>query len=188
MIRKAQKLGLRAVVDQCHLDLFYEIFSHSYHHLGTPVFPKRLFQILSEEFGESCELTTIWHDNKAVAGVLTFRFRDWILPYYGGSYPDSRPLAANNFMYWAVMKRGIETGARFFDFGRSKAGTGAYAFKTQWNMRVRALPYQFFLVGRKSVPNFSPANSKFGFSISLWKTMPVALTRVLGPHVVRWFP
>jgi FemAB-related protein (PEP-CTERM system-associated) len=188
MIRKAQKGGLRALVDPRYLDAFYDIFSHSYHHLGTPVFPKRLFEIILDEFGPDCELMTVWHGEKAVAAVLTFRFRDWVLPYYGGSYLASRQLAANNFMYWEVMKRGMETGARFFDFGRSKLGTGAYAFKTQWNMRRRSLPYQFFLVRRKTVPNFSPANQNFSLSISLWKSMPVRLTRIIGPRVIRWFP
>lgn len=188
MIRKAEKGGLRAELDSRHLDAFYKIFCHSYHHLGTPVFPKSFFEIILDEFGEDCELTTIWHQQNAVAAVMTFRFRDWILPYFGGSYLESRRLAANNYMYWEVMKRGMETGARFFDFGRSKLGTGAYAFKTQWNMRRRALPYHYFLVRRKTMPNFSPANPKFSASISLWKSMPLALTRMLGPKVIRWFP
>lgn len=188
MIRKAQKNGLRAIVDSQYLDVFYDILSASYHHLGTPVFSKRLFKVILEEFGEDCELTTIWHKTKAVAAVMSFRFRDWIVPYFGGSYVEGRELAANNFMYWEVMKRGLETGARYFDFGRSKIGTGAYAFKTQWNMKQRELPYQFYLVKRKTMPNFSPLNPKFSLPISLWKSLPVSFTRVLGPAVIRWFP
>jgi FemAB-related protein (PEP-CTERM system-associated) len=188
MIRKAQKYGLRAVVGPQHLDVFYDVFAHSYHHLGTPVFPKRLFKVVLEEFAEQCELTTIWHNEKAVAAVLSFRFGDWIVPHFGGSLIESRPLAANNFMYWEVMKRGMETGARFFDFGRSKAGTGAYAFKTQWNMREHELPYHVFLVRRSTMPNFSPANPKFNLPISLWKAMPLGLSKVIGPAIIRWFP
>jgi FemAB-related protein (PEP-CTERM system-associated) len=188
MIRKAQKNGLQAVVDRQHLDTFYEIYSHSFHHLGTPVYSKRMFRIVLEEFREQCELTTVWHGTKALAAVLSFRFRDWVLPYFGGSLVESRSLAANNFMYWEVMKRALEGGVRYFDFGRSKLGTGSYEFKTQWKMRERPLPYQFFLVRRKSMPNFSPTNPKFKLSISLWKAMPFALTKTLGPAVVRLFP
>ena len=188
MIRKAQKNGLQAIVGPQHLDAFYEIFSRSYHNLGTPVFPKGLFKAVIKEFGDKCELTTIWHNSVAIAGVLTFRFRDWTVPYFGGSVIESRPLAANNFMYWEVMKHGLLTGARFFDFGRSKEGTGAYSFKTQWNMQVHELQYHFFLARRKTMPNFSPANPKFSLPISLWKAMPLSMTKVLGPAVVRWFP
>jgi hypothetical protein len=86
------------------------------------------------------------------------------------------------------MARALEAGVRQFDFGRSKLGSGSYAFKTQWNMRERPLPYQFFLVRRKNMPNFSPANPRFKFAISLWKALPLPVTRVLGPAMVRAFP
>jgi FemAB-related protein (PEP-CTERM system-associated) len=188
MIRKGQKSGLQAELDNQQLDTFYEIYSRSFSNLGTPVFSKRLFKIVVEEFGERCELTTVWHGKKALASVLSFRFRDGIFPYFGGSLVDGRPLAANNFMYYEVMKRALEAGVRRFDFGRSKLGSGSYAFKTQWNMRERPLPYQFFLVRRKSMPNYSPANPKFNLAISLWKVLPLPITKMLGPAMVRAFP
>ncbi len=188
MIRKGQKSGLQAVVDNEQIDTFYEIYSRSFSNLGTPVFSKRLFKIVLEEFGESCELTTVWHGKKPLASVLSFLFRDGIFPYFGGSLVESRPLAANNFMYYEVMKRSLEAGVRRFDFGRSKLGSGSYTFKTQWNMRERPLPYQFFLVRRKSMPNHSPANPKFNLAISLWKVLPLPITKILGPAMVRAFP
>jgi hypothetical protein len=91
-------------------------------------------------------------------------------------------------MYYEVMKRAIDSGQRFFDFGRSKLGSGSHAFKTQWNMRERRLPYQYFLVRRKTMPNFSPANPKFSLAISLWRNLPLPVTRMLGPAMVRAFP
>ena len=151
MIRKAQKNGMQAIVDNQAIDTFYEVYSRSFHNLGTPVFSKRLFQILLEEFGERCEITTVWREGQALASVVSFRFKDWILPYFGGSLIEGRQYAANNFMYWEVMKRALEMGIRHFDFGRSKLGSGSYTFKTQWNMRERPLPYQFgALVRRKA--------------------------------------
>jgi FemAB-related protein (PEP-CTERM system-associated) len=188
MIRKAQKNELIAVVDNRQLDTFYEIYSRSFSHLGTPVFSKRLFKNILEVMGERCELTTVWLGTKALASVLSFRFRDWILPYFGGSLVEGRPVAANNYMYYEVMGRALEVGVRRFDFGRSKLGSGSYAFKTQWNMRERPLPYQFYLVKRKSMPNFSPANPKFKLAISMWKALPLPITKILGPVMVRAFP
>jgi FemAB-related protein (PEP-CTERM system-associated) len=188
MIRKGQKNGLTAVVDNRQLDTFYDIYSRSFAHLGTPVFSKRLFKTILDVMGERCELTTVWRGTKALASVLSFRFRDQILAYFGGSLLEGRPLAANNYMYYEVMARALEAGVRQFDFGRSKLGSGSYAFKTQWNMRERPLPYQFFLVRRKNMPNFSPANPRFKFAISLWKSLPLGVTRVLGPAMVRAFP
>ena len=188
MIRKAQKNGLQAIIDTEQLDIFYEIYSHSFHYLGTPVFPKQLFRNILKESGTACELLTVWQGAKPLASVVSFRFRDWILPYFGGSILEGRQVAANNFMYWEVMKRAIESGARYFDFGRSKLGTGAYEFKTQWNMRERSLPYQFYLVRRSSMPNFSPTNPRFKRAVAIWRTLPFAVTKVLGPPLVKLFP
>lgn len=188
MIRKAEKNGLRSVVDWSQLDTFYEIYARSFHNLGTPVFPKKLFQIVFEEFGDRCELMTVWRGDQALASVVSFRYKDWILPYFGGSLLEGRQYAANNFMYWEVMKRAQEMGIRYFDFGRSKVGSGSYTFKTSWNMRERPLPYQFALIGRKTMPNFSPANPKFQMAISVWQSLPFAMIKRLGPAVVRMFP
>jgi len=190
MIRKAQKNGLESVCERgrCNLDCFYEIYAHSFHHLGTPVFSKRMFRIIQDEFADQCELTTVWQENKALASVFSFRFRHSILPYFGGSLLEGRKVAANNFMYFEMMRRALAEGVRHFDFGRSKLGSGSYAFKTQWNMRERPLPYKFFLIRRSQLPNFSPANAKFRPSISIWKAMPFSLTKLLGPAVVRLFP
>jgi FemAB-related protein (PEP-CTERM system-associated) len=188
MIRKGQKSGLRSVDAGAQLDTFYEIYAQSVRNLGTPVFSKSFFQILLDEFGEAAEILTVWNASKAIAAVLSFRFRDAILPYYGGSLLEGRRFAANNFMYWEVFRNACERGFKTFDFGRSKVGTGSYFFKTQWNMRERPLPYQFYLVRRTSLPNFSPANPKLKFAIELWKRIPFPLTKAWGPALVRLFP
>jgi FemAB-related protein (PEP-CTERM system-associated) len=188
MIRKAQKNGLRAVTDNSQLDSFHEIYAQSVRNLGTPVFSKRFFRTLLEEFGEAAEITVVWHESTALAGVLSFRYRDAILPYYGGSLPEGRRFAANNFMYWEVLRRACEAGLHTFDFGRSKLGSGSYLFKTQWNMTERALPYQYYLVRRKSMPNYSPVNPRFKLAADVWKHIPLPFTKALGPALVRLFP
>jgi FemAB-related protein (PEP-CTERM system-associated) len=84
MIRKGQKGGLRTVKDAAELNTFYEIYAASVRNLGTPVFAKRFFKILIEEFGSAVEILSIWNGAEAIAAVFSFRFRDTILPYYGG--------------------------------------------------------------------------------------------------------
>jgi FemAB-related protein (PEP-CTERM system-associated) len=189
MIRKAQKNGLTSVLDNNRVDDCYDLYAESVTNLGTPVFGKKYFQILREEFGESLEITVIQDAIKsAVAAVLSFRFRDWVIPYHGGSGRLGRALAANNFMYWEVMRTAIEHGVRYFDFGRSKLNTGAHFFKTQWNMREYPLPYHFLLLRRAEMPNFSPANSRFKPAIDLWKRMPLPLAKLIGPPLIKLFP
>jgi FemAB-related protein (PEP-CTERM system-associated) len=188
MIRKAAKAGLRTQRGMDQLGIFYRMFTLSMKRLGTPVFPRAFFENLAQEFAGNVDLLLVYSGSHPVTGVFSFRFRDAILPYYAGANPDATALAANNFMYAELMKCASEQGLRHFDFGRSKKGTGAHAFKMQWNMNVEELSYQVHLVRRKEMPNFSPANPRFQLATRLWKHMPLGLTTWLGPRVVRWFP
>jgi FemAB-related protein (PEP-CTERM system-associated) len=188
MIRKSQKAGLAAALGNDGLNDFYEVYAQSVRNLGTPVFSKKFFRIILEELGGNAEIMVVRKDQTATAAVMSFRFRDWILPYYGGSTLEGRQYAANNFMYWELLESARQRGIRHFDFGRSKRGTGAYDFKSAWNMRESALPYQFHLVKRQEMPNFSPANPKFSRVIGLWKRIPFPVTKAIGPALVKLFP
>ena len=188
MIRKAEKAGLRVQHGTDQMDVFYDLFAQSVRRLGTPVFSSALFRNLVDEFPKHTQLLLVYKGSEAVTGVLSFVFRDTILPYYAGASAEASRSAANNFMYWELIKWAGQQGFRTFDFGRSKKGTGSFAFKSQWNMSVEQLNYQVFLVKRKTVPNFSPVNPKFDKAIRIWQKLPLPVTKWLGPHVVRLFP
>ena len=188
MIRKAGQFNLTVRHGLEQLDQFYTLFAISMRRLGTPVFPKLLFSNLIREFHDSADLMLVYAASEPVTGVLSFLYRDTILPYYSGATDKARTVAANNFMYWELMKFAVERGLKVFDFGRSKENTGAYAFKSQWNMEITPLPYQVSLMKGDAVPNFSPANPKFQFATRVWSRIPLKATMLLGPRVVRWFP
>jgi FemAB-related protein (PEP-CTERM system-associated) len=188
MIRKAEKGGLKIVFGDDNLPAFYDLFALSMKRLGTPAFPQALFRNCLEEFPQHTQLAIVYDGSKPVTGVLSFFFRDTILPYYAGATESATRLAANNFMYWQLIKWAGERGFQTFDFGRSKKNTGSYAFKSQWNMTIEPLSYQIFLVKRKTVPNFSPVNPSFDLAIRMWRNLPLPVTKLLGPRVVRLFP
>jgi FemAB-related protein (PEP-CTERM system-associated) len=188
MIRKAQKMGLAVHHGTDRLAEFHSLMSLSLKRLGTPMFPWSLFTNLIEEFPDETELLMVSSGAHPVSGVFSFTFRDTVLPYYSGASADAPLLAANNLMYWELMKWAADRGFRSFDFGRSKTGTGAYSFKAQWNMEIIPLRYQVFLVKKKTLPDFSPANCRFEHATRMWSRLPLWMTRQAGPHIVRWFP
>ena len=187
MVRKSQKVGLEWTED-LPLDEFYEIYARSVHHLGTPVFAKSLFARLRNEFPAETRVFGVRKDGKAIAGVFCFYFRDQVLPYYGGSLAEFNRDAPNNFMYWNLMAQSSREGYRWFDFGRSKRGTGSFTFKSSWGIQPVELPYQYQLVRATEVPQLSPVDRKFRAPVSLWKRLPFAWTKVLGPRIIRWIP
>ena len=141
---------------------------------------------MKAEFGDDCEVKPVQDpQGQAVSSVLSFYFRQEVLPYYAGDLPAARALAANDFKYWELMRRAGERGLKRFDFGRSKQGTGSYAFKKNWGFEPTPLHYEYCLYQRDSVPQHNPSNARYQQLISLWRRLPQGLANWLGPHVVR---
>jgi FemAB-related protein (PEP-CTERM system-associated) len=150
------------------------------------VLAKRFFAALVDEFGESAQIMTVVHRGRPVSSVLSFYFRDEVLPYYGGGVADARDLKANDFMYWALMCHAASRGVALFDFGRSKLGTGSYRFKTHWGFEPQRLEYQYHLVRSANVPEVNPLNPKYRALIATWKRLPLWVTRAVGPMIARY--
>jgi FemAB-related protein (PEP-CTERM system-associated) len=184
MVRKGIKAGLEGRVAD-DLDVFFPIYAESVRNLGTPVFPKRWFKALRDVFPEECELSIISHQGTDIAGVMSFYFRNEVLPYYGGSRPAARSVAGNDFMYWDLMCRAAERGVEVFDYGRSKQGTGAFSFKKNWGFTPQPLHYEYYLVKADRIPEVNPNNPKYRYFIEAWRRLPLPLANVLGPVLAR---
>lgn len=184
MVRKGIDAGLQGALDD-DIGRFYDAYADSVRRLGTPVFSRKYFQVLRDVFGPDCEVLTIARNGHIISSVMSFYFRDEVLPYYGGGTREAREVAGNDFMYWELMRRACERGLRVFDYGRSKKGTGPYSFKKNWGFVPEPLYYEYFLVKAKAVPDVNPLNPKYRFFIETWKRLPLPVTKVLGPMISR---
>jgi FemAB-related protein (PEP-CTERM system-associated) len=185
MVRKGIKNDLRSEIDP-QIDRFFALFADNVHRHGTPAMPKKYFQALKTIFGPDCEvLTVVAPDGQPLSSVLSFYFRDEVLPYYAGDDEAARDLAANDFKYWELMRLACARGLKVFDYGRSKQGTGPYAFKKNWGFEPTPLHYEYCLYKRDSIPQNNPSNAKFKLLIETWRRMPIGLANWLGPFIVR---
>ena len=185
MVRKGIKNGLRSEIDGS-VDRFFALFADNVHRHGTPALPKRYFQALSDEFGADCEvLTVVSAEGRPLSSVLSFYFRDEVLPYYAGDDEAARDLAANDFKFWELMRRACARGIKVFDYGRSKQGTGPYAFKKNWGFEPTPMHYEYRLYKRDAVPQNNPNNTKYKLMIEAWRRLPIGVANWLGPFIVR---
>ncbi len=185
MVRKGIKNALISAVD-CDTDRFFALYADNVHRHGTPAFPKRYFDTLLRVFGDDCEVLTVsGPDGQLLSSVLSFYFRDEVLPYYAGDDESARHLAANDFKYWELMRRACERGLKVFDYGRSKQGTGSFSFKKNWGFEPQPLHYEYCLYKRDSIPQNNPSNAKYRLFIEAWRRMPIGVANWLGPHIVR---
>ena len=184
MVRKGLQNGLRSEVDR-GTDRLYSLYAESVRNLGTPVYSARYFRLLAERFRDCSEIVTVHDGVRPVAAVQSFFFRDEVLPYYGGGTAAARQLAANDFMYWEVMRRAADRGIRLFDFGRSKFGTGSFDFKKYWGFTPEPLHYQYLLRPGRKVPDHNPLQPKYRLMVAAWKQLPLPVANLLGPPIVR---
>jgi FemAB-related protein (PEP-CTERM system-associated) len=184
MVRKGIDRGLAASTSQ-DVDGLHRIYAESVRNLGTPVFARRYFRVLAETFPNAMDVTTIHDAGAPIAAVMNFYWRDEVLPYYGGGTQAARGCYANDFMYWSVMRHAAARGARMFDFGRSKEGTGAYSFKKNWGFAPTPLPYFFNLAPGQRIPENNPMNPKYRLMIAAWQRLPLPVANALGPILVR---
>jgi serine/alanine adding enzyme len=170
------------------LEDFYDVFSINMRDLGTPVYSKKLFQSILEKFGPSkSELCVVRWNNRPISGALLIHHT------HRTEVPSASGIRKFNFtnvnmwMYWQLLQRAIEQGSTEFDFGRSTIGAGTYKFKEQWGAKPSPAVWQYYV--RKGDPaKMRPDTSKNQRLVEIWKKLPVWLTRMVGPSIVRGIP
>ncbi|WP_033924157.1 FemAB family XrtA/PEP-CTERM system-associated protein [Sphingomonas sp. 35-24ZXX] len=161
----------------------YAVYAESVRNLGTPVFPRALFEAVMEAFGDDADILTVLHNDVPVASVLNLYHRGTVMPYWGGGVWDARALRANDVMYYALMNHARQRGCTRFDFGRSKVGTGAFAFKKNWGFEPAPLSYAVRNADGLPPRDVNPLSPKYRLQIALWQRLPLGIANRLGPWI-----
>lgn len=186
-VRRARGFGLEYRIGRSAADLeaHYRCYSASVRNLGSPVFPRRLFSAMIGEFGRDADILTAWKDGEPISSVFSFYFKDTACPYWGGGTVEARRWRANEAVYHELMRRASRRGCTRFDFGRSKVGSGPYAFKKNWGFEPTPLVYAERTVDGTKRREINPANSKFRLQVALWKKLPLPVANRIGPMLAR---
>jgi FemAB-related protein (PEP-CTERM system-associated) len=163
----------------------YGVYSESVRNLGTPVFPRALFDAVLDEFGGEADILTVRHDGVPIASVLSLYWRGTVMPYWGGGTAAARGWRANDLMYYALMNHARGRGCTRFDFGRSKAGTGPAAFKRNWGFEGEPLAYAKFAADGEAPRDINPLNPKYRMQVALWQKLPLPIANRIGPMISR---
>jgi FemAB-related protein (PEP-CTERM system-associated) len=183
-IRKGLEGGMTIVTGR-NLDRHYPVYAESVRNLGTPVFPKSLMQSVLDAFGEGADILTVMADGQAVASVLSLYHNGTVMPYWGGGIFAARRLRANDVMYYALMNHARERGCMRFDFGRSKAASGAYHFKKNWGFEPEPMGYAVRTADGIRPRDVNPNSPKYRAQIALWQKLPLRIANRLGPWIAK---
>jgi FemAB-related protein (PEP-CTERM system-associated) len=187
LVRKAQRFDY-SVRDAAGLAAFHDLLARLYRRHGTPLYSRRWFESLRKNLGEHLEVREVCLDGRIVAASLNLVFNGSTHTFFAASDETVWDKSPNNWLYFEHILHAANRGCAVFDFGRSKRDTGNVDFKRHWGTEERPLPYEILLVKRKHMPDFSPKNPRFDLAIRLWRRLPLPLTRLLGPPLVKLFP
>lgn len=188
-VRKAEKSGLTARVggEELLAD-FYTVFVRNMRDLGTPVYARKFFMEVLRVFPGQTRIIAVYLEEKPVAAGLLSWFRDTLEIPWASSIRDYNPLCPNNLLYWTALQFALSHGFKRFDFGRSTPGGGTYTFKKQWGAHSIQLNWQYLLPKGASLPELNTKNPKFELAIKVWQKLPLPVTRLLGPSIVKNIP
>ncbi len=186
-VRKAlaNPLAISVGRDAAARRVHYATYAESVRNLGTPVFPRGLFDAVLDAFGEDADILTVRHEGKAVASVLSLYWRGTVMPYWGGGTRAARGLRANERMYFALMDHARSRGMTHFDFGRSKVGSGPAAYKRNWGFEPQPLSYARWSANPAKVRDTNPNSAKYRLMVEMWQKMPLWLANRVGPMISR---
>ena len=184
-VRKGLKQDLTVSTgrDEADRSAHYAVYAESVRNLGTPVFPRSLFDAVLDRL--DADILTVRHEGEPVASVLSLYHDGAVLPYWGGGTFAARALRANDRMYFELMRHARERGCTRFDFGRSKTGSGAYSFKKNWGFEPQPLSYARWSVPGARPRDTEPTSAAHSAKIDLWRKLPLPIANRIGPLIAR---
>jgi len=188
-VRKSQSFGMTAEFGGAEfLDDFYDVFSQNMRDLGTPVYSKDFFAEILRALPDDTYLCRIRHEGNTVAVSFLSGFRERIEAVWSSSVQKYLSMKPNFFLYWNLLCFSGKKGYRLFDFGRSSVGSGTHEFKLQWGAQAHQLYWDCWLPNGDQLPELNPQNPKYQMAIRLWQKLPLPVTKMIGPKIVRCLP
>lgn len=181
----ASDLGVTVGTGAADRAAHYAVYAQSVRNLGTPVFPRALFDAVLDGFGPDADILTVHDGTTPVASVLSLYHRGAVMPYWGGGTVQARRLRANDRMYYELMLHARRRGCDRFDFGRSKTGSGAYHFKRNWGFEPHELAYASWTAPGCAPRDADPTSARHAARIAVWRRLPLALANRIGPWIAR---
>ncbi len=183
------RYALTTTFDSDQLDAAWQLYSRSMRRLASPNYPRRFFHALRSQLGDDLLVQLVRHDGAPVAALVSLCHRHTIMPYFLGLDDRARLYGLSHYVYRRCIEWAVEHGYRRFDFGRSRRdNAGASDFKRHCGFEPTVLQYQAYSPPGTTPPDLSPTAARWTVARSMWRRLPLAVTRPLGGWVAKSIP
>lgn len=199
VVRHARRRYRLTVVEgDEHLDTLWHLYSVNMRRLGSINYPIRFFRAIVEETPGQHRISIVmgggnyggYPGGTALAGLLSLRFNDVVMPYFHGCVSAARECGASHLAYCELMEWAVANGCRIFDFGRSRRdNVGSYEFKRLMGFEPRPLGYQRWTAPEPQYrADLNPSSASLKGARRAWACLPLWLTRPAGAWLSRHLP
>ncbi|MBI4719341.1 MAG: FemAB family PEP-CTERM system-associated protein [Planctomycetes bacterium] len=183
------KYGLTIAYGDEHMDTVWRLYTQNMRRLGSLAYPPSFFRALLRHTPEAHWVSLVFWRDRPVAGLVTFLFRDRVMPYFVGTSAAARRCSAANFLYFSTMERAVTRGYREFDFGRSRRdNAGSFDFKRFHGFEPTPLEYQQYSPCGAAPPRLSPDDLRYRAIRRIWSHLPLPATQLMGSLLSRHVP
>lgn len=170
------------------LEDFYRVFARNMRDLGTPVYAKQWFANILQHPDLHASLLIVYVKHKPVSCAFLVNHGELMEIPWASTIQSANKYNANMWMYRKVLSFAINQGCHYFDFGRSTLDAGTFKFKKQWGAEPCQNYWYTLLPENAQKPELNPDNPKLKIFIMLWKWLPVWLTKIIGPTIIKGIP
>ncbi len=183
-VRAAHKEGLCfEIANESRLGDFYRLYSTTMRDLGTPVYPRRFFEIIFKRIPQFFFLGVVTKAGRAVAAGLFSKWRDKVENLLLGRDRAYGSAAPSSLLYWGAIEYAATNGCVLFDFGRSSRGSGTHEFKKRFGGEDVDLPWISFVPTGRRPPEMDRDARRYRLFVRLWRHLPIPIANRLGPMI-----
>ena len=167
---------------------FYRVFAPAMHALGTPVYPRKFFEVVYEALRDVADILVVRMRGRPHAVAFLVKHGKTMEVPWAVASPEAKHASVNMRMYCELLTRSIQKGVAAFDFGRSTVDSGTYRFKAQWGALPNQLHWHYWLPAGAPVPKLNQSNPKYARVAQIWRRMPRSIANTIGPIIIRKLP
>ena len=189
--RRARKFGVDAVVgtERGDIEIFKELYVSWSRNIGLPGHPGKFFDLLWDEFfprGMARIVLAKLNGQHVGAKLFLVDSSNGSVLQNWGVMKDFNlnRFQVNTAMHWEEIRWCANQGYREFDFGvTSQHHKGSRYFKSGWN--TEEIPVYFCNIGDFSKTKHRDDHNAGQLFRKVWKRMPRAFVRQVGPHILK---
>ncbi|MCK5216660.1 MAG: GNAT family N-acetyltransferase [Methanosarcinales archaeon] len=184
-VKKAIKSGVR-VVENDDIDIYYELYIKTIVKLGSPPFPKTLFENIKKYADSSVRFTYAYLKETPIAGMMSFPYNNRDLMVNLVSDDNYQEYRANDLLYNEQIEYATKNEFEIIDLGRTRPDSTYERYKKKWGAtKIDLYSYVYPPSASEGVNPY-----KYYLMVSrITKKVPWIFTKTgIGPYLVKKFP